>query len=223
MVTRHAAAVLAALALTACTSDRGSPPSSTTETAAPTSAAAPRSGTLSPTSSTSSTETSTSSSSATSTTGRPATDLGKRGTPRGGLVSPADVEGTNAAAVADAYVRTTLTIDTRLDNSHTDAQRRAKRWLAPELAQRLSQRLPGASGWHRMTKDDTWTAATVTDVTPAGGDPTKGLRSERLMEATVSTHTKGSKKPTTRRTTMGVTLERDAENKPWRVTGMQTY
>lgn len=215
MVTRRLLAVaLTTFLLSGCGQDEQTP--AARESAAPTSAAPTRSGTLSPSSTPSS-------SSDSPTEGQPTTTAGKGGKPRGGTVSPSSVQETNAAAVAAAYARTTLTIDTKLDSGRNDGQRRATRWMTPDLADRLAAGLPGSSGWDDLRKDDTWTKVAVTDITPAGGDPTKGLESERLLEATVSTHTKSGKKPSKSKTTMSVTLTRDGESKPWRVSGMQTY
>ena len=217
MVTRRLLlTALAAVVLVGCSEENTAPPPTTS--AAPTTSSPTRTGTLSPTQSTTSSPTRTTSD---TTEGRPTTGAGERGSPRGGTVS--HVQETNAASVASAYARTALTFDTKLDNSRNDGQRRAARWMTPELARQVSRGLPASSGWDALRRDDTWTKVSVTDVTPSGGDPSTGLDAERLLQADVTTHTKRTNKPRKRTTTMSVTLTRTAESKPWRVSDMQTY
>lgn len=217
---RTAALAALCLALAACGGDDPEPVA-TTEEAAPTTDAEPRSGTLS-----SSTSPSTSSSPATTETvhpRKPSSTTTTSGPPRGGLVSPKKVKDTDAGEVADAYVRSVFTFDTRSDASLEDAQRRATRWMAPDLAAPLSDEggaAPSdANGWQRLAGDDTWTKVSTKDVSAA--DPTKGVATERLLEVTITTNTKG--KPAKEKTTVSLTLERASESEPWRVSQMQTY
>lgn len=216
------------LAAGACGTDTPSSPT-TTETAPPTADAAPRSGTLSP----SSTESSSSSSSAATSgataasTTTPSTTT-KSGPPRGGLVTPSDVNPRNAKTVADAYVRTTLTFDTRVDASYDDAHHRARRWMTDALAPHSTPDEPGDSqaagtGWDRLRADDAWTRVATKDVTQPGQDPTKGRDTERIVRATVITSTSGSKKPEKTTTTFSLTLTRQTDTDPWRVSEIQTY
>ncbi|WP_346008609.1 hypothetical protein [Janibacter terrae] len=147
-----------------------------------------------------------------------------KGTPRGHLPKPGSVDERNAAAVAAAYLQTTETIDTDVDTSRSDAQRRAARWLTPDLAREVAKGLPGGAGWAQLTKKGAWTKAAVTDVTPSGGDPTKGLTTDRVLQVEVTTYGR-SRKPLgdAVTTTTAVTLRRASESKPWRVADMQTY
>lgn len=153
----------------------------------------------------------------------PSSTTTSSGPPRGGLVSPSKVTDTDAGEVADAYVRTIFTFDTRSDASLEDAQRRAKRWMTPDLAAPLasedSAAPSDANGWQRLAGDDTWTKVTTKDVSVA--DPTKGIATERLLEVTTTTNTKG--KPAKEKTTVSLTLERETESAAWRVSEMQTY
>lgn len=216
-----AAALTAALLASGCGSSEAPPPQ--TSTAAPTISSAPPRGTSEPT--TTSTTSTTPSSNTTPSEGRATTEPAKAtGTPRGPLPEVDRLDGRNAAAVAAAYVQTIETIDTRVDRSRSDAQRRAVRWLIPELASEVENGLPGGAGWSTLTKKDGWTKATVTDVTPSGADPTKGLTADRVIQVEVTTYGRGHKaigQPTA--STVAVTLQRATESKPWRVAGMQTY
>lgn len=195
-----------------------------THTAAPTTSSAPTRGSVSesqrPTSSTT-----TSSSSPTATAGRATTPPSSaKGGPRGPLPKPGSVDESNAAAVAAAYVQTVETVDTKVDASRSDAQRRAARWLTPDLAREVAGGLPGGAGWNELTKRSAWTKASVTDVTPSGGDPTKGLTADRVLQVEVTTYGRGAKrlgKPVT--STTAVTLQRASDSKPWRVANMQSY
>lgn len=174
-------------------------------------------------------ESSSSTSSTTPTTksaeGRAATPPSTaKGQPRGKLPKPGSVDQRNAAAVAAAYVQTTETIDTRIDTSHNDAQRRALRWIRDDLAKDLEGDLPGGTGWADLKKRGAWTSVKVTDVTPAGGNPTEGLTTDRILQANVTTYGNDRKaigKPTIR--TTAVTLQRASATKPWRVTDSQSY
>lgn len=211
-------ALTVALLATGC-GNTESPPAQTSS-AAPTISSAPTRG-----SADTSTSTSTTSSKTTQTEGRPTTEPAKAtGTPRGPLPKTGSVNERNAAAVAAAYVQTAETIDTRIDSSRNDAQRRATRWLTPALARELAKGLPGGAGWAKLAKKSAWTSAAVTDVTPSGADPTKGLTADRVIQVEVTTHGRGRTtigKPLS--STIAVNLQRATESKPWRVTDMQTY
>lgn len=217
-----AAALTAALLASGCGSTEAPPPQ--TSTAAPTISSAPPRGTNAPDTTTTTTST-TPSSNTTPSEGRATTEPAKAtGTPRGPLPQVDRLDGRNAAAVAAAYVQTIETIDTRIDRSRSDAQRRAMRWLIPELANEVENGLSGGAGWSTLTKKGAWTKATVTDVTPSGADPTKGLTADRVIQVEVTTYGRDHKtigQPTT--STVAVTLQRATESKPWRVAGMQTY
>lgn len=224
MVTTKILVTAAALTATLLATSCGQAETSSTQTttaAPPTSSAPPRGTTSSDTPSSSKMSTSTTG----STQGRPTTaPATAKGTPRGPLPEPDRVDQSNAAAVAVAYLRTAETIDTRIDNSRNDAQRRAARWLTPDLAQELAKGLPGGAGWAELEKKSAWTKAEVTDVTPSGGDPTAGLTSARVLQVEVTTYGRGRKAiGTAVTTTTAVTLQRASESKPWRVSDMQTY
>lgn len=214
--TSAASAVLAVALLTTGCGTSSAPPAPTSTAAPTTSSSSPRGTTAAKTSTTAS---------ATSTEGRPTAKPAKgTGTPRGPLPKTDSVNDRNAAAVAAAYVQTVETIDTRIDNSRSDAQRRAAHWLTPDLAKEVAKGLPGGAGWAALAKKSAWTKATVTDVTPSGADPTKGLTADRVVQVEVTTYGRSRKpigKPTT--STMTVALQRTTESKPWRVTDMQTY
>lgn len=224
MVNTKTLTATAALALVLMASGCGDEPAPGTSstTAAPTTSSAPPRGTTPAQDPTSST---TSSSAPTATEGRATTPPSTaKGTPRGPLPRPGSVDERNAAAVATAYLQTTETIDTKVDTSRSDAQRRAARWLTPDLAREVANGLPGGAGWAQLAKKSAWTKATVTDVTPSGGDPTQGLTADRVLQVEVTTYGRGRKPlgdPVS--TTTAVTLQRASESKPWRVADMQTY
>ncbi|WP_191563320.1 hypothetical protein [Janibacter melonis] len=206
-ITRAAAALL----LTAC-GDDPAPVAQTSAAAPSTSSTAPRGG---PSSSTTST--------AAEPEGRPTAPKGTPGRPRGGVVDPRDVDDAKASEVAQAYARTTSTIDTRIDRSYSDAQRRATRWLDPKIAKELEQDLPADPSWSQLAKDQAWTTARTQDVSPDGSAPT-GLNASRVIEVTVTTKGAGGKsigKPDT--VTMLVDLARAGTTKPWLVTAVSTY
>ena len=132
----------------------------------------------------------------------------------------------NAQDVADAYVRTTLTFDTRVDAGFDAAQQRAKRWMTQELAAPLATTQTGdvsGTGWERLRAADTWTRVATKDLTQAAEKPTKGTATERIVQAAVVTTSKSSKKPKTTTTTLSLTLTRDSARDPWRISETQTY
>lgn len=199
-------------------------PGTSTNTAAPTTSSPPTRGSASESQSPTS-STTTPSSSPTATAGRATTPPSSaKGGPRGPLPKPGSVDESNAAAVAAAYVQTVETLDTKVDASRSDAQRRAARWLTPDLARDVARGLPGGAGWDELVKQSAWTKVRVTDVTPSGGDPTQGLTADRLLQVETTTYGRGGKrlgKPVT--TTTAVTLQRASDSKPWRVADMQSY
>lgn len=228
MVTTKTFVTAAALTATLLAAGCGQAETSSTQTttaAPPISSAPPRGTTSSDTPSSTTSPSKMSTSTTGSTQGRPTTaPATAKGTPRGPLPEPDRVDQSNAAAVAVAYVRTAETIDTRIDNSRNDAQRRAARWLTADLAQELAKGLPGGAGWAELEKKSAWTKAEVTDVTPSGGDPTAGLTSDRVLQVEVTTYGRGRKAiGAAVTTTTAVTLQRASESKPWRVSDMQTY
>lgn len=156
-------------------------------------------------------------------TGRPGVPTGAAGRPRGGVVDPDDVDTAQASDVARAYARTTWTADTRLDNSWTDAQRRATRWLTPELADALTDELPAGPGWDDLDARDAWTTAKATDVSPDAAAPT-GLTASRVIDVVVTTKTGAGRaygRPQT--VTMLIDLTRRTSTAPWRVSNVTTY
>lgn len=208
-LSRGAALAAAAAILAACGADPAPPATSTTQAPA-TSSTTPRP------------ESSQSSSSGTSA-GRPTAPTGRKGTPRGGLVDPKTVDETSASDVAQAYARTAWTIDTRIDKSHADAQRRAQPWLDAQLAKELTQPLPIGTGWADLVKTKAWTTAKTEDVSPDGSAPT-GLTATRVIQTTVTTKTASGKtigKPEA--ITVLLDLTRTSDDKPWRVTKISTY
>lgn len=221
MVTTKIVTVTAAMSLALLATGCGANDAAPT----PTGATAPKTSSVPPRG-TSSTPTKTPTTTSTSSTeGRPTAEPAKgTGTPRGPLPKTDTVDERNAAAVAAAYVQTIETIDTRIDNSRSDAQRRAAHWLRPDLVDEVVKGLPSGAGWGALAKKSAWTKAAVTDITPSGTDPRKGLIADRVVKVEVTTYGRDRKpigKPTT--STEVVTLERATESKPWRVTDMQTY
>lgn len=157
-------------------------------------------------------------------TGRPKVEPGESGTPRAGLPNAAKVNQRNAAAVANAYAETAYTFDTTIDRSANDAQRRAARWLTQDLADSLEGDLPVTTGWDRLKKREAWAKVTVTDVTPDGGDPTKGTTASRLEQVTITTLDKDGDRIGDRQTlTVDLSLTRDSTDDPWRIRDLQTY
>lgn len=99
---------------------------------------------------------------------------GKAGTPRGGVLNLADVDQSNASAVAIAAMRASLGVDTRIDATRFDAQRRSAPLLAPKLAA-LSRGPAGGNGgidatWTQLAAHHGYSAVTATS-TPQEGQP----------------------------------------------------
>lgn len=95
--------------------------------------------------------------------GAAAVPTGQAGTPRGAPNNPRDIDSHDADQVATRVVRTTYTLDTRLDNSPQDGLRRATEWLTDKYAHTVEQPRPGRGGadWTQLAGHDGYTTVTV--------------------------------------------------------------
>lgn len=99
---------------------------------------------------------------------------GLAGDPRGGTLDLSKVDQTNPTAVAAAQLRASLTIDTAIDTTRFDAQRRSAPLLTPKLAA-LSRAPAGGNGgidarWIALAARHGYTTVTTTN-TPQEGQP----------------------------------------------------
>ncbi|WP_052589648.1 hypothetical protein [Luteipulveratus mongoliensis] len=119
----------------------------------------------------------------------PPVPLGRKGTPRGAVKLPA-VDLQSPASVCNAYVLTSRTSDTRLDNSRNDAQRRASQWLAAELRMTIATPIGGSPGadWRQLKAHDGYTTATAEFVDDEGSLPSSATERSCVLLTTVTRH-----------------------------------
>ncbi|WP_406054494.1 hypothetical protein [Kribbella sp. NBC_00889] len=108
-------------------------------------------------------------------------------TPAGGLPRPSQVNSLNPSVVAATVAAITYRYDTAIDNSPSDAQRRAKPWLTSEFARLLELgpvAAPGAE-WNTWIQHRAYTTSTAVDATEDGAPPDTTTRADRTIAVTV--------------------------------------
>jgi hypothetical protein len=133
------------------------------------------------------------------------------------------VNGWDATAVAVAVVAVTNRHDTAIDHSPSDAQRRARPWLAPVLAAQLAggpAAAPGAE-WNTWAKHRAYTTTTVSDATESGAPPDTATQADRTIAVTVQPVGRDHWRGTAQRYAVFVTLARTSAAAPWRVSQLQ--
>jgi hypothetical protein len=141
--------------------------------------------------------------------------------PAGGL--PKQVDGKNATAVAIAVIAVTYRHDTAIDNSRSDAQRRAVRWLDPALAAQLAggpAAAPGAE-WNTWTKHRAYTTATAINATEYGAPADTATRADRTIAVTVQPIGRDRWRGPAAQYAVFVTLTRASAAVAWKVSQLQ--
>ncbi len=143
--------------------------------------------------------------------------------PRGALPSPADVDDTDAEAVADSVAVTSYVTDTRIDNSPADGLRRATRWLTESYAEAAAQPRPATGGrdWAELAAIDGYTTATVTDSDETEGGKGDGRSLVLTRIVTVTTHDRADTPVRTERIGVVVNVIRN-DSRQWRVEAITT-
>jgi hypothetical protein len=143
--------------------------------------------------------------------------------PAGGEIKPAQVNGRDATAVAVAVVAVTNRHDTAIDHSPSDAQRRARAWLAPTLAAQLDNGPAAAPGaeWNTWAKHRAYTRSSAVDATESGAPPDTETQADRTIAVTVQPIGRDRWKGTSRRYAVFVTLTRARASSPWKVSQLQ--
>jgi hypothetical protein len=142
-------------------------------------------------------------------------------TPAGGL--PKNVDGKNATAVAIAVVAVTNRHDTAIDNSRSDAQRRAVRWLDPTLAAQLAggpAAAPGAE-WNTWAKHRAYTTTAAVNSTEYGAPPDTATRADRTIAVTVQPIGRDRWRGPASQYAVFVTLTRTSAAAVWKVSQLQ--
>ena len=149
---------------------------------------------------------------------------GASGAPRGGVISPSSVTGSNADAVATAAVATMYRYDSAIDNSPMDATRRAKPWLTPDYAAAVDKPMPGGGGaeWLTLAGHHGYTATSVKAAHDDGAPPDDPTHASRQRVVTITAH--GDNGWTIQPTvvTVFVHLVRATPSTPWRISGVTT-
>ncbi|MFG1913068.1 hypothetical protein [Kribbella sp. NPDC048928] len=144
-------------------------------------------------------------------------------TPAGGLPRPAQVNSLNASAVAATVAAVTYRYDTAIDNSPSDAQRRATPWLTPAYAAQLTggpAAAPGAE-WNTWAQHRAYTTSTAVDATEDGAPPDTTTRADRSIAVTVTPIGRDRWHGTPQQYVLFITLTRDGAAAPWRVSQLQ--
>jgi len=142
-------------------------------------------------------------------------------TPAGGL--PRQVNTRDATAVAIAVAAVTYRHDTAIDYSPTDAQRRARQWLAPALARQLTTgpvAAPGAE-WNTWAKHLAYTTSTAVDATESGAPADTAAQADRTITVTVRAIGRDRWRGPIRRYAVYVTMARTGATGAWRVSQLQ--
>lgn len=143
---------------------------------------------------------------------------GRSGTPRGLTVKIARLHRPDGNAVASAFGTLLGTYDAKIDNSVSDAARRAAALATPGLAAQLRKQRSGPStNWNQLVQHHAYTTVTVR---LGGGGPTpadKITSGVRMVTINVQPHgTNGWRAPPEDQTLL-VFLTRSGKNKPWAV------
>lgn len=144
-------------------------------------------------------------------------------TPAGGLPRPSQVNSLNASAVAAAVAAVTYRYDTAIDNSPSDAQRRATPWMTPAYAAQLAGgpvSAPGAE-WNSWVKHRAYTTSTAVDATEDGAPPDTPTRADRTIAVTVTPLGRDRWRGTPQQHALFITLTRAAAAAPWQVSQLQ--
>lgn len=149
---------------------------------------------------------------------------GTTGQPRGGVIPPSSVAGTNADAVATATVATMYRYDSAIDNSPMDATRRAKPWLTSDYAAAVEKPMPGGGGadWLALAEHHGYTTTSVKEAHDDGAppdDPTHASR-QRVVTVTSQGDNGWTVQPTV--VTVFVNLVRPTSSAPWQINGVTT-
>ena len=143
--------------------------------------------------------------------------------PAGGLPRPSQVNGLSATAVAVTVAAVTYRYDTAIDNSPSDAQRRAKPWLSAALAAQLDGgpvAAPGAE-WNTWVLHRGYTASTALDATEDGAPVDTATRADRTIAVTVQPVGRDRWRGTTQQYALFITLTRTGAKSSWRVSQLQ--
>lgn len=107
---------------------------------------------------------------------------GQSGQPKGLDINPAKVDDTDLDESSEAVVRTMLSSDTALDQTRTDAYRRASQWMTPDTAEQYTADTTRGTDadWLELEEHDGYTVVTLEDPVAAGQPPgstkTEGMR-----------------------------------------------
>jgi hypothetical protein len=144
-------------------------------------------------------------------------------TPAGGLPRPSQVDSLNPTAVAVTVAAVTYRYDTTIDNSPSDAQRRAEPWLAAALAAQLEggpAAAPGAE-WNTWVQHRAYTTSTAVDATEDGAPEDTATRADRTIAVTVQPVGRDRWRGVPQQYALFVTLTRTGVKSPWQVSQLQ--
>jgi hypothetical protein len=143
--------------------------------------------------------------------------------PAGGLPKPSQVNGLSATAVAVTVAAVTYRYDTAIDNSPSDAQRRAKPWLSAALAAQLEGgpvAAPGAE-WNTWVQHRAYTTSTALDATEDGAPADTTTRADRTIAVTVQPIGRDRWRGTPQQYALFITLNRPGAKSSWQVSQLQ--
>lgn len=148
---------------------------------------------------------------------------GGQNKPRGALPSPAEVDDTDAEAVADAVAQTTYVVDTRTDNSPSDGLRRATWWLTAPYAEAIAEPMPATGGkeWADLSAVNGYTTAAPLASDETQGGKTDGDSVVLTRIVTITSHEDVGDAVGTERIGVVVNLIRNDSNQ-WRVEAITT-
>lgn len=142
---------------------------------------------------------------------------GRAGTPRGAPTAPVNAH--DPAAVAARFAATTVIVDTAIDRSSADAQRRAARWATPAYAAVLTAPVP-VTGDHDFTvlaAHHGFTTAALVSNADDGRPPDLPLTAARSFTVTATGHGAHGWTQARPAQVMYVFLARTGPAAPWRV------
>ncbi|MGW2725098.1 hypothetical protein [Streptomyces sp. NPDC001492] len=147
---------------------------------------------------------------------------GSAGQPKGGIPSPADVNGRDATAVSKAALTALTTYDTTIDTSRDDAGRRtaAAGWCtatyAAQLRAAVSRSQPGAD-WQTWTTHKAFTVPRLTEAEDAGGPDDTDTAAYRRWTITLTPTGRDGWKGSPQTLTAYAELTRSTASAPWRL------
>ncbi len=149
---------------------------------------------------------------------------GGAGAPRGPLPAAADVDSSDADAVADAVAVTNFVVDTRVDRSPFDGLRRAAPWLTRSYAAAIDQPVPSTGGrdWNALAAADGYTTARATPSDETQGGKQDGSKRLLTRIVTVTKYDADNKKVGEDSVGVVLTLTRASTRAPWRVDAITT-